>query len=673
MMAWKRVESYWLGYGLPTKQFYFYYQLAGDSSVHQMFPTPEEFFALADMFRNEGPISFNTDGQYFSSAPEEVGEGEGHGQVVGNTQFINLADHVIYGAGVSAQVRRANRTGYQTAYDLAKSQGKTLYQNAGDLEIEIDQTGESAGDFQIGVRLNGDVNIIGAGLTRTRIKFFPDTPAFNAYAFYQDSGRHNSISDCTITGPLNGSDEPGPLFYGIKHQGEHSAEVITDETLTLRNVKIDGKFFATVTSNEGDLICTVDCCDLSAYIQAIGYFVNADTHKQLIIRNSYIHDSGIRFDRGVLVYVSPGVAIDISHSRFSGSFRSGVHINGSSTVKPLYSRITNNVFEETLAKGIQVSKNNRPLIQGNLIKTYLTGIDFFGSNLGAEVIDNEVIHSKPPEQFDPHDLGWHCIGGIGWARGALVKVHGNTFDASAGINVGSTAVIQLSGDGVVWDIESNTFRLNHPGMAGISGNPEEYLAFISRNKFMGGMNDSCVQFIGGTVHAKGNHVEDGLAFAFRFDGDSLVKAYLDDNDVAASVNAFHFVLPGPGGGKIQGSGNNFPSNLAQITNVHSAQMNYQMITPKAGVSPTIVASEADMLLPMSYDMIHISGNVPIDNFYYATADVTKLFCGEIRVIFDDEGATTTLAGNIKSERTDVRTAGKVYRFALDSRTGFWYE
>ncbi len=77
-MAWKRVENYWLGYSPPKKQFYFYYKLAGDNSVIQIFPTPQDFVALADMFRNEGPINFNTDGQYFISAAEEIGEQEAH-------------------------------------------------------------------------------------------------------------------------------------------------------------------------------------------------------------------------------------------------------------------------------------------------------------------------------------------------------------------------------------------------------------------------------------------------------------------------------------------------------------------------------------------------------------------------------------------------------------------
>lgn len=75
-MAWKKVEKYWLGYGQTNKQFFFYYKLEGDPTVIQIFPTAAEFTALADMFRNEGPISYSTTGQYFVTAPEDVGEGE---------------------------------------------------------------------------------------------------------------------------------------------------------------------------------------------------------------------------------------------------------------------------------------------------------------------------------------------------------------------------------------------------------------------------------------------------------------------------------------------------------------------------------------------------------------------------------------------------------------------
>jgi hypothetical protein len=78
-MPWKRVDNYRLGYSLDDKQFLFYYELHGESTVHQFFPTPEEFVGLADMFRNEGPIRYNTDRRYFITGIEEIGEEEsGH-------------------------------------------------------------------------------------------------------------------------------------------------------------------------------------------------------------------------------------------------------------------------------------------------------------------------------------------------------------------------------------------------------------------------------------------------------------------------------------------------------------------------------------------------------------------------------------------------------------------
>ncbi len=75
-MAWLKVVDYHLGYSIPKRQCSFYYKLDGENVVHQFAPSAEEFMALADMFRNEGPISFNTDGQYFVTAAGPVGEQE---------------------------------------------------------------------------------------------------------------------------------------------------------------------------------------------------------------------------------------------------------------------------------------------------------------------------------------------------------------------------------------------------------------------------------------------------------------------------------------------------------------------------------------------------------------------------------------------------------------------
>ena len=47
--------------------------------AYQLFVSAQEMMALADMFRNEGPVSWNSDGEYFVTDAEKVGEGEERG------------------------------------------------------------------------------------------------------------------------------------------------------------------------------------------------------------------------------------------------------------------------------------------------------------------------------------------------------------------------------------------------------------------------------------------------------------------------------------------------------------------------------------------------------------------------------------------------------------------
>ena len=79
-MAWSTVQWYSLGYSVQDREFFFYYGLDGDSSAYQIFVSAAEAAALGDMFRNEGPVSFNSDGNYFVTDQERVGEAESSGR-----------------------------------------------------------------------------------------------------------------------------------------------------------------------------------------------------------------------------------------------------------------------------------------------------------------------------------------------------------------------------------------------------------------------------------------------------------------------------------------------------------------------------------------------------------------------------------------------------------------
>jgi hypothetical protein len=77
-VASQQVASYALRFDITRRQFLLFYTLAGEARP-TAFPyalSPQEFSALADMFRNEGPIFFNADQQYFTTAAEHIGEGE---------------------------------------------------------------------------------------------------------------------------------------------------------------------------------------------------------------------------------------------------------------------------------------------------------------------------------------------------------------------------------------------------------------------------------------------------------------------------------------------------------------------------------------------------------------------------------------------------------------------
>ena len=75
-MAWIQVDWYSLGFNIVDKQCYFYYGLEGDNNAYQIFISAAEMSALADMFRNEGPVVYNSYGHYFVTSQEKIGEGE---------------------------------------------------------------------------------------------------------------------------------------------------------------------------------------------------------------------------------------------------------------------------------------------------------------------------------------------------------------------------------------------------------------------------------------------------------------------------------------------------------------------------------------------------------------------------------------------------------------------
>ena len=68
-MAWKKVESYSFGLSTADKKFWMYYTLQGANATTQVFLSPTQFSAVAQLFGSATSVNYQTTGNYFASAP----------------------------------------------------------------------------------------------------------------------------------------------------------------------------------------------------------------------------------------------------------------------------------------------------------------------------------------------------------------------------------------------------------------------------------------------------------------------------------------------------------------------------------------------------------------------------------------------------------------------------
>jgi hypothetical protein len=71
-MAWAKVESYSFGFSSTDKKFWLYYTLQGTNTTTQLFLTPTQFTAAAQLFGSATAVNYETAGKYFASAPRTL-------------------------------------------------------------------------------------------------------------------------------------------------------------------------------------------------------------------------------------------------------------------------------------------------------------------------------------------------------------------------------------------------------------------------------------------------------------------------------------------------------------------------------------------------------------------------------------------------------------------------
>lgn len=75
-MTLSKVESYSLGFDVVDKEAFLHYWLQGDDTEHSLAVSATDLSTLADMFRYEGSMVYDSERQRFVTAKERVGHGD---------------------------------------------------------------------------------------------------------------------------------------------------------------------------------------------------------------------------------------------------------------------------------------------------------------------------------------------------------------------------------------------------------------------------------------------------------------------------------------------------------------------------------------------------------------------------------------------------------------------
>ena len=71
-MAWVKVENYSFGFSPGNKKYWLYYTLQGSNSTTQVFLTPTQFTATAELFNSSSALNYETTVGYFATSPRTL-------------------------------------------------------------------------------------------------------------------------------------------------------------------------------------------------------------------------------------------------------------------------------------------------------------------------------------------------------------------------------------------------------------------------------------------------------------------------------------------------------------------------------------------------------------------------------------------------------------------------
>jgi hypothetical protein len=562
---------------------------------------------------------------------------------------------VVVGADQPPAVRAANYTAMNACVQaaMATKKSRILLPPA---TIEIDIPNKRSLE-ESSIRVTGDLEIVGADRALSRIKCGPEAPPYD-YALFSVWPRTNVlIKDCTLEGPSN----PGPhgndnqITCAIRQVGSSQKKnrLIYDEPgeIRLHNVAIAGEFFNGIIGDHGDCLLELIDCDITGYIQCVGWFAKWNTGKRFHAYNTYFHDAGIAATassspKGHLVYLSPCVSYEINNCRFSGNYRYAIHHYGSSNLAPQYAKLSNSVFEHGCIDGVETTHTGLTQITGCTFNNQGRGIVLKGD---AEIQDCTFSCSAGISTYDNHSQVQISI-------------------SQCRFNVTEGGVITSLWPSCSWRIANCVFTGKSKGAIAVGDGAIDTEISIDDCDFEGTW--------GRAIHAvAGSFVLNRCRFSGNYSGSAIQQDEPSGNLKGIEVTNCEFNNDGQsiwsyagGGGKIRGSGNHF------VTNQPLANPDlFQLLELRAAVSPKSLPSAATLTPNFNYNTYRVTGTSTIYNIKLAGVDEVNRMCAGKLLLISEGAWSLANSGNIKPRTTAVRKAGKKVLLVHDPQAGYWYE
>ena len=578
--------------------------------------------------------------------------------------IINVQWYGAVGDGVTN-----DRASIDTAIQAALSQEVPLYFPAGTYLITFDAVNTT-------LSITADLMIQGDGKDLTTIIVGPEIPAF-VYRLFTVSGDVNvDVRNLTFQGPADTGAQVTSAFYLLAGSAGESG------SLKLLDCDITRNFYTPIIGIAGgpgpftgsfDMECYR--CDLTGYAQVISIFGDDDAEKTIRLVDCDIHDAGLNDGLTHLVYLHPHIASYCARTHFYNAIGGWAwHVWSAAATQntiPKFLNFTDCVFSQ-----------NAPIITSNMARSLFTDCRFLspkGLNLryAATFTGCEFIPTGDAGGVVVTLMGTY----IGFVAHSTIIVNGCHVDLSEIINETSVQVVSGVHADCKFIVNGCTFYTDQDINASLALSISSGYLSVSDSEFVGPVVGSGIIISGsiGTikvhnVRAIGNAISDRAFVRCDGDGANLVECAVTDSDFSGLDSGRAIYADNVGiNGKIRHQGCKFRASATIGIPDANAVGAYITGALRSGVGANL-ASANNLSIDPSFDTIHITGVIQIDNIRVQGNDrVTRGFHGTILYLIADGAWNLGNGGNINPLGVAAVTVDDVIALTYDAVNNKWHE